>query len=178
MTAGDSLSDSLADVQLSSLDNDYLSTIMATRHVADDDISQAHLQEVGYQPLADDENEDWDNDHDDGRIVAAVDNSDNDEGVGAPAADAHVSDDDDFGDFEAAMPSESASTTRDIEITDDKRKIITSIMSGITLKGAPAWAANFVPGRPQTRALPHPGPGVLASTTTEQGSTGDHVTPQ
>lgn len=150
---------SLADLELSRLDRDYLATINATKinHVAPADASEP--EEEGYQMLGDGNSSDDESE-------GAPRRDDDDEADASHEGDAPMGDADAAnhgpGDAEgasagedapavlAAAPAEGGASAdeivdqpRDIAIPEDKRQLITSLMGGFQLKGAEQWAEQL-----------------------------------
>jgi hypothetical protein len=132
---------SLADLELSRLDRDYLATIDAT--VFDQEPLDDPADE-GYQVLGDgDASESGDENGDAAEHV----NDDGGPMVGAKKEDALAVPDDGLERVTLAQATAPAPADevivdrpRDITLTDDTRALVTNLMSGFALPGADAWA--------------------------------------
>lgn len=145
---------SLADLELSRLDRDYLATINATKinHTVSDDAFEP--EEEGYQVLGDgnlsdsdcgDESEaapqrDDDDDHASRTTDAPIGDADGASHRQGAAEDASEGEHDAVLAADGSRPDEIVDQPRDIAIPEDKRQLITSLMGGFQLKGAEQWA--------------------------------------
>jgi hypothetical protein len=150
---------SLADLELSRLDRDYLATINATSIERSAPADAPEPEEEGYQMLDDGNLSDCDEESE------TAPQRDDDEDA-SRSGDAQMGDTDsqDHGQEEAEHASvgegdavlvappegteldEIVDQPRDIAIPEDKRQLITSLMGGFQLKGAEQWA-DCLPSR-------------------------------